>query len=35
MVGQVSETARATQWACAAASVLAADSILMFLKILK
>jgi hypothetical protein len=35
MVGRVSETARATQWACAAASAVAADRILMLLMILK
>jgi hypothetical protein len=31
MVGRISETARATQWACAAASTVAADRILMLL----
>jgi hypothetical protein len=35
MVGRVSETARATQWACAAASTVAADRILMLLMVLK
>jgi hypothetical protein len=35
MVGLVSETAHATQWACAAASTVAADRIPMLLMILK
>jgi hypothetical protein len=35
MLGRVSETARATQCACPAASIVAADRILMFLMILK
>jgi hypothetical protein len=35
MVGRVSEIARATQWACAAASTVATDRILMLLMILK
>jgi hypothetical protein len=35
MVGRVSETARATQWAYVTASTVAADGILMFLMILK
>jgi hypothetical protein len=35
MVGRVRETARATQWACAAASTVAADRILLLLMILK
>jgi hypothetical protein len=35
MVGRVSETARATQWACAAASTVAAEGILMLLMTLK
>jgi hypothetical protein len=35
MVVRVSETARATQWPCAAASTVAADRILMVLVILK
>jgi predicted type IV restriction endonuclease len=35
MVGRVSETARATQQACAAASTMAADRILMLLMLLK
>jgi hypothetical protein len=33
--GGVSETARATRWACAAASTVAADRILMLLMTLK
>jgi hypothetical protein len=35
MVGRVSETARATQWACAVASTVAADRILILLMTLK
>jgi hypothetical protein len=35
MVGRVSETARATQWACAAAYTVAVDRILMLLMIIK
>jgi hypothetical protein len=35
MVGRVSETARATQWACATASTVAADRIWMLLVTLK
>jgi hypothetical protein len=35
MMGRVSETARAVLWACAAASTVAADRILMLLMILK
>jgi hypothetical protein len=35
MVGRISETALATQWACAAASAVAADRILMLVMILK
>jgi hypothetical protein len=35
MVGLVSETARATQWTCAAASIVAADRILILFMIPK
>jgi hypothetical protein len=35
MLGRVSETASATQWACAAASAMAADRILILLMILE
>jgi hypothetical protein len=35
MVGRVIVTARATQWACAVASVVSGDRILMLLMILK
>jgi hypothetical protein len=35
MVGRATETARITQWACAASSTVAADGILMLLIILK
>jgi hypothetical protein len=35
MTGRASETARVTQWTCAAASTVAADRILMLLMTLK